>query len=85
MKESLPLIVYGFQVLSENLESLERSVFPIFRALEVKDPVRWFRSVMIQPIIGIEYQDHYRKLYPKINAISYLSYHIDMPTKILIG
>ncbi len=54
----------------------------------VANPARLFRSVILQQIMGIEYQYHYRQFYPEISShfSSYCSlYGADMPPQIFLS
>ncbi|MCP4764372.1 MAG: transposase, partial [archaeon] len=63
---ALPIIIYFFNIISENQMILHSYLFKIMIVLGVVDPVRLFMSILIQPIIGIEFQSHYRESYSEI-------------------
>lgn len=63
---SFPIVLYTAQVLIENKSILNSYLFRLLSAFGIKDPMRLLTSIVIQTFMGIEYQDHYRDLYPQI-------------------
>lgn len=63
---SLPIVLYFFSLLSEHHRILSAYLYTILAFLGVVDPVRLLMSILIQPILGISYQQDYRDQYPAI-------------------
>ena len=55
-------------MFSEHQRVIDSYLLRIFLFFGVTDPVRLFRSVILQQITGIEYQSHYRQFYPEISS-----------------
>jgi hypothetical protein len=65
---SLPIVLYFFSLLSEHHRILSAYLYNILAFLGVIDPVRLLLSILIQPILGITYQQDYRDRYPAIKS-----------------
>lgn len=65
---SLPIVLYFFSLLSENHRILSAYLYHILAFLGVVDPVRLLMSILIQPVLGITYQQDYRDRYPAIKS-----------------
>ena len=65
---SLPIVMYFFSLLSENHRLLSAYLYNILAFLGVVDPVRLLISILIQPVLGITYQQDYRDRYPTIKS-----------------
>jgi hypothetical protein len=65
---SLPIVLYFFSILSENHRMLSAYLYNILAVLGVIDPVRLFMSILIQPLLGITYQQDYRDCYADIKS-----------------
>jgi hypothetical protein len=63
---ALPIMLHIFQLISSHQSMLQAYLFRIFTVLGIVDPKRVVMSILIQPIIGIEYQQHYRDLFPEL-------------------
>jgi hypothetical protein len=63
---ALPIMVHIFHLISANHAVLQAYLYPIFTVCGVVNPTRMLMSILIQPIIGIEYQQHYRDLFPEL-------------------
>lgn len=60
-----PAVIYINNIISEHMTVLQLYLFRIFEASGIPDPVRFFVSVIYQQLTGIEYQSHYREIYPE--------------------
>lgn len=65
---SLPIVLYFFSLLSENHRILSAYLYNILAFLGVIDPVRLLMSILLQPLLGITYQQDYRDCYPDIKS-----------------
>lgn len=63
---SLPIVLYFFSLLSAQHQILSAYLYNILAFLGVIDPVRFMMSILIQPLLGITYQQDYRDQYPVI-------------------
>ena len=63
-----PVIISINSIISTHKTLLTSYLFRIFTTLRVVNPIRLFRSIIFQQIIGIEYQSHYSKIYPEIKT-----------------
>ena len=63
-----PVVVYALHVFSEHRTVIDTRLFRILEHFGVISPMRMFRSVILQQIMGIEYQYHYRQFYPEIKS-----------------
>lgn len=79
---SLPIVLYFFVVISENHSVLESYFYRICKTLGIIDPVRLFISILVQPVIGIDYQNHYAEYFPQIKAYYSCWFSIYCPDKI---
>ena len=68
LQETLPVVIHVFYLLSEHQTIIDNYLFKIFFFLGIVDPMRLFRSIILQQIMGIEYQHHYRQFYPEIKS-----------------
>lgn len=66
---TLPILLHVFHVVSAHHPLLESYFFRLVTVLGVTDPLRLLMSLMIQPIVGMEFQSHYRGWYPKIQSL----------------
>jgi len=65
---ALPTVIHTLCVFSEHRTVIDTYLFRVFAFFGVADPARLFRSVILQQIMGIEYQYHYRQFYPEISS-----------------
>jgi hypothetical protein len=65
---SLPIVLYFFSLLAEHHRILSAYLYNILAFLGVIDPVRLLMSILIQPVLGISYQQDYRDRYPAIKS-----------------
>lgn len=65
---SLPVAIHILYVFSEHRTIIDTYLLRILFFFGVADPMRLFRSVILQQIMGIEYQYHYRQFYPEISS-----------------
>jgi hypothetical protein len=63
-------------MLSEYHWILSAYLYNILTFLGVVDPVRLFMSILIQPVIGISYQQDYRDQYPAIKSFYASWFHV---------
>jgi len=68
LQEALPVVIHVFYLLSEHQTIIDNYLFKIFFFFGIVDPMRLFRSIILQQIMGIEYQHHYRQFYPEIKS-----------------
>jgi len=64
----LPIAIHALHIFSEYHTVIDTYLLRIFYFFGVTDPVRLFRSVILQQIMGVEYQYHYRQFYPEIRS-----------------
>jgi hypothetical protein len=65
---ALPVVLHTLHLFSVYSSVIDTYLFRILIFFGVSDPMRLFRSVIIQQLIGIEYQYHYRQFYPEIRS-----------------
>ena len=63
-----PVIIYTLHIFSEYRTVIDTRLFRILKFFGVTDPMRMFRSLILQHIMGFEYQYHYRQFYPEIRS-----------------
>ncbi len=63
-----PVILYTLHVFYEHRTVIDARLFRILEYFGVISPMRMFRSVILQQIMGVEYQYHYRQFYPEIKS-----------------
>ena len=83
-----PVVVYALYVFSEHRAVIDTRLFRILTYFGVTDPMRMFRSLILQHIMGVEYQYHYRQFYTEIRSYfsSYCSlYGADKILKTVCG
>jgi len=68
IQAALPIVIHVLYVFSEHQTIIDTYLLRIFSFFGIADPMRLFRSVILQQIMGIEYQYHYRQFYPEINS-----------------
>ncbi len=68
-----PVIIHTLYVFSEHRTLIDTRLFRILIFFGVADPMRLFRYVTLQQIMGVGYQYHCRQFYPEIR--SYFSSH----------
>jgi hypothetical protein len=68
LQETLPVVIHVLYVLSEHQTIIDNYLLKIFFVFGIVDPMRLFRSIILQQIMGIEYQHHYRQFYPEIKS-----------------
>jgi hypothetical protein len=68
LQETLPVVIHVLYVLSEHQTIIDKYLLKIFIFFGIADPMRLFRSIILQQIMGIEYQNHYRQFYPEIKS-----------------
>jgi len=73
---SLPIVLYFFSILSENNGILSAYLYTILTFLGGVDPVRLFMSILIQPVLGITYQQDYRDRYPALQSFYASWFHV---------
>ncbi len=64
----LPVVIHTLHLFSEYHTVIDTYLLRIFCFFGVADPMRLFCSVILQQIMGIEYQYHYRQFYPEIKS-----------------
>jgi hypothetical protein len=64
----IPIVIHTLYVFSEHRTVIDTRLFRILAFFGAADPMRLFRSVILQQITGIEYQYHYRQFYPEIRS-----------------
>ncbi len=65
---ALPTVIHALYVFSEHQTIIDTYLFRILLFFGAVDPMRLFRAVILQQIMGIEYQYHYRQFYPEIRS-----------------
>lgn len=80
---SFPIVLYIVQILIENHPILNSYLLRLLPVFGINDPMRILTSIIIQPVMGIEYQNHYRELYPQIKQQYQPYFKIYCPDKIL--
>lgn len=65
---ALPMVIHTLYVFSEHHTVIDTRLFRILVFFGAADPMRLFRSVILQQIMGIGYQYHYRQFYPEIKS-----------------
>ncbi len=68
IQATLPIVIHILYVFSEHQTIIDTYLLRIFSFFGIADPMRLFRSVILQQIMGIEYQSHYRQFYPEIKS-----------------
>jgi hypothetical protein len=68
IQATLPVVIHILHVLSEHQTIIDTYLLRIFFIFGIADPMRLFRSIILQQIMGIEYQHHYRQFYPEIKS-----------------
>jgi hypothetical protein len=63
-----PVAIHILYVISEHRTVIDTRLFRILTFFGVADPMRMFNSVILQHIMGIGYQYHYRQFYPEIRS-----------------
>ena len=63
-----PVVIYALHIFSEHRTLIDTRLFRLLTYFGVTDPMRMFRSVILQQLMGIEYQYHYRQFYPEIRS-----------------
>ncbi len=63
-----PAVVYAPHVFSEHRTVIDTRLFRILTFSGVTDPMRMFRSVILQQTTGVEYQYHCRQFCPGIRS-----------------
>ncbi len=64
----LPAVLHTLHVFSEYQTIIDTYLLKIFKFFGIVSPMRMFRSVILQQIMGVEYQHHYRLHYPVIKS-----------------
>jgi len=63
-----PVVIYALHIFSEHRTVIDTRLFGILTCFGVIDPMRIFRSLILQQIMGVEHQYHYRQFYPEIKS-----------------
>ncbi len=71
----LPAVLHALHVFSEYNTIIDTYLLKIFKYFGIVSPMRMFRSVILQHIMGVEYKHHYRLFYPVIKSY-HTSYHM---------
>ena len=80
---ALPIVLYMAKVLNDNHETLHSYLFRLLFSFGINIPRRLLISILIQPIIGIEYQSHYQELYPELKKYFSTYFQLYCPAKIM--
>ena len=64
----MPVVIHALYLFSEYETIIDTYLLKIFWFFGVTDPMRLFRSVILQQVMGTEYQCHYRQFYPEIKS-----------------
>ncbi|MCP4344410.1 MAG: hypothetical protein GY795_02665, partial [Desulfobacterales bacterium] len=64
---ALPIVIHSLHLFSEYQTVIDTYLLRVLFFFGAADPMRMFRSVILQQIMGIEYQYHYRQFYPEIS------------------
>ena len=64
---ALPIVIHSLHLFSEYQTVIDTYLLRVLFFFGAVDPMRMFRSVILQQIMGIEYQYHYRQFYPEIS------------------
>ena len=80
---ALPIVLYMVKVLNDNQQDLHSYLFRLLHTFGIVDPKRLFISIIIQPVIGVGYQNHYQELYPEIKQYYSAHFHLYCPAKII--
>jgi len=81
---ALPIVLYMVNVLNDNQKTLHSYLFRLLFNFGINVPKRLLISILIQPIIGIEYQSHYQELYPEIKQYYSAYFQLYCPANIVI-
>ena len=65
---AMPVVIHALYLFSEYETIIDTYLLKIFWFFGVTDPMRLFRSVILQQVMGTEYQCHYRQFYPEIKS-----------------
>jgi len=65
---ALPIVLHSLHLFKEYHSVIDTYLFRLLLYFGVTDPLRLFRSVILQHLMGIEYQYHYRQFYPEISS-----------------
>ena len=57
---ALPIALYMVKVLDDNQQTLHSYLFQLLHTFGIVAPKRLLISILIQPIIGVGYQNHYQ-------------------------
>ncbi len=64
----LPAVLHTLHVFAEYHTIIDTYLLKIFKYFGIVSPIRMFRSIILQHIMGVEYQHHYRQFYPEIKS-----------------
>jgi hypothetical protein len=65
---ALPPVIHALYIFSEYQTVIDTYLLRIFLFFGAADPMKLFRSAILQQIMGIECQYHYRQFYPEIKS-----------------
>lgn len=69
LKAAIPVIHYSYRLLSEHRETLSGYFFKICWRIRFTDPLRLMISLLLLPISGIEYLQHYGECYQELQEL----------------
>lgn len=69
LTSAYPLVIFSYQLVLENRSIFESYVSSILQLFGTLNPFRLLVSLLIQPILGIEFLSHYRESYPELKKI----------------
>ena len=79
---AFPVVLFMVKMLNDNHDTLHSYLFRLLFNFGIVVPKRLLISILIQPIIGINYQSHYQELYPEIKQFYSSYFQLYCPSKI---